>query len=114
MPIYRGPIDVADVTPGCPNSHNVTGRRDVAAGAIPRGRVVVAGGVVIERSNSNGGVKDASGVEPERTRTGRRVEVAGTVGKERSVTGGCVEVAGGVINRHSGWTTVQAFDNSPK
>src|SRR5439155_23218714 len=64
------------------------------------GRVVVAGGVEIERLGANCRVVDAGCVLKKRFQTGGRVVVT-VVLIEREGTGGRVAAAGGVVEEHS-------------
>src|SRR6266542_6873254 len=92
---------VAHVRTWGADSNNVIGPEDAVAGAIAQGRVVAAGGVATERTNTGGRVEVAYGVVMERTNTVGRVVFAAGVAKERLITVGHVKPAGGVAIERS-------------
>ena len=74
----------------------IAGALTVFQGVSAHRGVVVAGGVVRERTAAGGGVVVAGGVGEERIRAAGGVVVAGGVGIERPRAAGGVVVAGGV------------------
>lgn len=81
---------------GITNVNIKIARREIESGANAQCHVETAGGVALERRDTNGRVGVARGVVKERVGADGSVNVAFGVAKERFVTGGRVGEAAGV------------------
>jgi len=102
-------VDIADIRPvvdtslavdSLPNTE-VAITRDVEAGAISQGRVVVASDIELQRTFTDARVLDASGVALERSITISHVVEAFSVLEERLETDGDVAASGDVVKKRT-------------